>query len=344
LYAKNSQKIKVLIKTDGNNKIGMGHIYRCIALSEELKINSKIQFIIPRNSNIEKKLNKFGTCYFSPNDETEEIKLIKELSPDIIIIDVLSKYFQYGNLFLKKIKTFSRLLVMLDYIQSGSKYADISFHSLFYPRKKFCKNTFSGLEYVIIGKKFLESKKSYSFKKNINSIIIFQGGADTKCFSPKILKSLKSLPSNIKLTLIVGNKFQCWTELNKTLKLIQKKINILYDVKNISNEMKNHDLAISAGGNTLLELLAIGIPSLIICGEQHEMQIAKILSSKKLALNLGYGKILSQKLILEKTKNFVKNYNKRKLLSTNSRKIIDGNGTKRVTNIIYQTFTEKNLI
>ena len=37
-YSKEMNKNKkILIKTDGNNVIGMGHIYRCISLVKELK-------------------------------------------------------------------------------------------------------------------------------------------------------------------------------------------------------------------------------------------------------------------------------------------------------------------
>ena len=105
MKSNNSKKLQILIKTDGDNKIGMGHIYRCMALSHELKnLDSVIQFLIPKNKIIENKLKKFGKCFFSPNNETKELKLIKKLKPDIIIIDILPKYFQYRNRYLKKIK------------------------------------------------------------------------------------------------------------------------------------------------------------------------------------------------------------------------------------------------
>lgn len=338
MKSNNSKKLQILIKTDGDNKIGMGHIYRCMALSHELKnLDSVIQFLIPKNKIIENKLKKFGKCFFSPNNETKELKLIKKLKPDIIIIDILPKYFQYRNRYLKKIKNHSKLLVMLDFIQNGSKYADLSFHSLFYPKKKFCRKTFSSLDFLITRNEFFKSRKHYKLKKNVKSILILQGGADTKCISPKILKSLESLPLEINLTLIVGSKFNCWTQLKSITNSSSRKFCILHDVKNISYEMRKHDLAITAGGNTMIELLTIGIPSIIICGEQHEMQISTLIANKKMVHNLGFGKNLSQKSILKETKNLIKNYEKRKILSKNSKKIIDGKGGKRVAALIYSS-------
>ena len=105
--------------------------------------------------------------------------------------------------------------------------------------------------------------------------------------------------------------------------------------------MKKHDVAITAAGNTMLELMLIGIPSLIICGEKHELEIAKLVNRKKMALNIGYGKDITKKLIEKKFTELLDNYGLRKRLHRNSKTIIDGKGAKKISKIIQQYYTKK---
>ena len=96
----------VLIRTDGSNLIGLGHVYRCIALSQKLKKKgAKINFLVGTNPRIIKKLKTYGKCYISNNIEEDEIQLINKINPDIIFIDLLKKFFPYSNSYFKRIRT-----------------------------------------------------------------------------------------------------------------------------------------------------------------------------------------------------------------------------------------------
>ena len=92
---------------------------------------------------------------------------------------------------------------------------------------------------------------------------MLQGGSDTYCITPKIVKSLDKIKQDFKITVIVGSAFKCWDEINKTKRKLKKKIKILYDVEKISLEMKKHDIAITAAGNSMIEIMTIGIPTAI---------------------------------------------------------------------------------
>ena len=170
--------------------------------------------------------------------------------------------------------------------------------------------------------------------------MVLQGGADTKCLSPKIVKALDKINSSLKITLILGANFKCWKRLKKTKKSLKKDVRILYDVDKIHVEMKKHDLAITAAGNSMIELMTIGIPSLIICGERHELEIAKLLHKKKAIINLGFGLDLSQKQILNIINSTLRNYPLRRRISTNSKKLIDGKGVERIATIIINNFSK----
>jgi spore coat polysaccharide biosynthesis predicted glycosyltransferase SpsG len=195
-----------------------------------------------------------------------------------------------------------------------------------------------GFEYAILRKEFLLVRKKYNFSKSIRSAIILQGGADTHCISPKILQSMKKIPKQVKITLVLGPMFDCHKNLENTINTLDRKIKLICNSKKIHIEMKKHDIAITAAGNTMLELMLIGIPSLIICGEKHELEIAKQVNRKKMALNIGYGKDVTKKSI---EKNFIKlldNYELRKTFHRNSKIIIDGKGAEKISQLILKNY------
>ena len=93
-------------------------------------------------------------------------------------------------------------------------------------------------------------------------------------------------------------------------------------------------MAITGGGMSSLELCCLGIPSIIICGESFENETASLLAKKGFGINLGYNKKISKEKIAVVSKELMMNYEQRKKMNKMGQKLIDGNGTKRVSSII----------
>ena len=205
----------ILIRTDGNNLIGLGHVYRCIALSQKLKKKgAKINFLVGSNPLIVKKLKTHGKCYISNNIEEDEIQLINKINPDIIFIDLLKKFFPYSNSYFKRIRKLTQLLVTIDFSGKEVIYADLSFYSLFKPKIKNSKKIFYGLKYAIIRDEFHLYRQKFFVKKNVKSILILQGGSDSNLISLNILNAINDFDNKISFTLIVGSEFKGWNQLN----------------------------------------------------------------------------------------------------------------------------------
>jgi UDP-2,4-diacetamido-2,4,6-trideoxy-beta-L-altropyranose hydrolase len=327
-------KIKsILIRTDGDNKIGMGHIYRSIAVGEELKKQGfEIHFLTPNKPMILNKLSKYGKCHITTNDLKNEISTIGKIHPSIIIIDLLKKFLPFRTNYFKSIKQICKILVTIDYVSADSQFVDIGIHSLFGPKKSKAKKIFFGHKFAVIRDNFKRS--NFKVKKTVNSIIVLQGGSDTYCVSPKILKALNQIKKNFKITLIVGPAFKCKKELKQEMKSIKKDVTILSDVKQIHKIMQKHQMAISAAGNTSNELFFLGIPTVIIYGEKHEQESAEKAHKNKISINLGYGPNISIEKIISNVTFLLENYDLRNFLSKQSKIIVDGKGTKRIVKII----------
>ena len=94
--------------------------------------------------------------------------------------------------------------------------------------------------------------------------------------------------------------------------------------------MKNHDIAITGGGLSLLELARLGIPSIVICSEKFEVETVKMMQNMGFGVNLGYYQNVTNEKIIKTTNELIENYKVRKKMNQKGVKIIDGKGIERV--------------
>jgi spore coat polysaccharide biosynthesis predicted glycosyltransferase SpsG len=320
--------LKIIILTDGNNKIGMGHVYRSLNLSIILKNDGHDIIFLTNEESTKKIISNSNECKFIKNISQIQLKkYLRKISPDIIIIDKLNE--TKNNLeTLKK----NGPIIGIDYTGKHKELFDYGINIL-YPKSGISTKSFSGLNYAILNTKFKNIKKKKIMKK-VKSVLILQGGADTHCFTPKIIKAVNGLNGDFKISIVLGPSFKCWLKLNETLKIVEKQIKVYHNVKDMANLMQKHDFAITAAGNTLLELAHLGIPSAMICAEKFEVETSKLVESKGFGINIGFGKDLTILQIQKELSKIIMNYSLRKKMNVIGPKLVDGKGSIRVSRVL----------
>ena len=330
---KKSKNLKFLFIVEGNHKIGLGHVYRTINLSNEILKNNHQVLILTKDKVAKKIISKNHTCkIYSKLNDKKNLSLLKSFKPDLIILDKL----QEQSHEIKFLKKYGKIL-SIDYTGRNYELIDYGINFL-YPSK--IKHSFSGFEYSILKKEFSEGGK-YIPKKSVKSILILQGASDTHCFIPKIIMALNRINFSFKITVVTGSTFECGKTLKKILLKNSKEIKILHDISNMQDVMKNHDLAVTAAGITIFELACIGVPSIIVCSERFEIKTAEIMEKNHFGINLGFGKDVSIKKISDEINDLILNYDLRVKMNLNGKKLVDGKGSKRVVSVLEDICRQK---
>jgi len=317
----------ILSYVDGNNNIGLGHVFRQFNLGKALK-KEKFKIFYRTNNKIAKDiLSSVSNCQYVQKNLLVERKVINEINPDLIILDKLEE----KKNFLCMIKKTGKKILALDYTGLNKNLIENGINIL-YP-KSGIKKALSGFDFAILNKHFTKSKRK-PIKKHVTSILMLQGGADTYCLLPKIIAKLNDIDKKFKITIVTGHSFSCWPELNKSVKKSSHKVQIRKNVMNMRSLMNNHDLAISAAGMTLLELAFLGIPTVIVCAEKFEQETAKIMQQQGFGLNLGFSKNPNKEKLQKSLMSLYENYSLRSKMSKNGKKIVDNHGTKRTIKYI----------
>jgi spore coat polysaccharide biosynthesis predicted glycosyltransferase SpsG len=330
---------RVLIRADGSHALGMGHIYRTLNLADALCSWAKVSFLTREDVVAAAKLSeKYPTE--TARDDDEEYAIIRAARPDVIIVDKLNTDATY----MKKLKNLSRVLVSFDDCGKGVYETDLAFNVLYHcdtPHKTNSKTRFfTEPSYAIINPRFSEAHRRKT--REPLRILVTLGGADTLGLTPGVIETLDSLPEEFVITAVIGPAFKHYTELEKAIAGCTRRVDVRFNVSDMWNVMGESDLAISAGGNTLFELAATGTPAVVLCEELFEVETADRMMKSGTCENLGYSKQVDSERLRQTTQRMINDQDKRKKMGLAGKKLIDGHGPERVSEIIRNRISERN--
>jgi spore coat polysaccharide biosynthesis predicted glycosyltransferase SpsG len=200
--------MKIYFRADGNSNIGLGHIYRCIAVSEMLPSYLKMIFIIREPSEAIKNLinRYFSSAIFLDEVEfSDEADYISDLlsSNDIIILDGYNFNTQYQA----RLKANGVRIICIDDIHKYHFVSDVVFNhaggveSTAYNVENYTK-LFLGPEYAIVRSDFW-NKPKISERRDDN-VFVSLGGADPKNDLLAILKKAISKNKSLVYNVVTG--------------------------------------------------------------------------------------------------------------------------------------------
>lgn len=319
------------IITDMGGKVGSGHFYRCLAISQELiKHKKKVIFLIKNKKDFVAQLHKTKFPYYVINRKSD-LKWANYCenflsNVEVVIIDMPSQNEMYSKIFHKKSKT-----VVIDDVGGKTLYADIVFNGQIvnkfhkYQNKNKTTKFFLGPKFMILRNDFKKIKKlSFPKQKTIKKILLTFGGSDEE----NIAKSISSffVEKNFFVTIIAGSSHPYKKLVNEFRNYSH--INIKTSIPNMASLFAKQDIVISSSGITSYELANLGIPCILIPLDQFQNEIAKALMKKGFGINYGFWDNDFQRL--EKTILNLEDYEKRKKMIENGKKIVDNKGLSRV--------------
>ena len=335
--------MNIALRVDSSNKVGIGHLHRCLTLAKELNKKNKIFFISRKLKNNENdlvpslgfKLNKINGLKKENSskinleyDKQQTIKIIKTNNIKLLIVDNYEINYNWE----KTISKYCKILLIHDFLERKS-YCDyfLNYHFLkanFFVKKKLKKNC-----KFLIGNQYAIIKKKIFIKKRIErkSIFIYLGSVDSSEITESSLNELIKNKYKEQINVVLGNQNQ---NKKKILKKFNKYKNIKFfkpNKKNLYNYTSKSNLIISGAGISMYENIINNSNMIVFNKNKIHKSITlnlKKISNVKFANNKDELKKLIKKEIDNKiNKNYLKN--KRSVLP-----IVDSHGVTRITNII----------
>ncbi len=253
---------KVAIYVNGNNKRGMGHIYRALELADEFFTKPDIYY---DENQTERQVFGQTTHNLIPvNGIAQLFQICREKQYTLFINDILTTSIDY-MIGLKSVLPRARIVNFEDDGEGTTK-ADLVFNALY--KKTDLPQIRAGEQYYISGKLFL-FYDPILIREKVERVFISFGGADPQNYSDRLL-AIISEPEyqNIQFTVVLGrakHNVQALLEYNRF-----ENIEVLYDVSNMPELMSRCDVGITSRGRTGYELALLGIPSVAMAQNARE--------------------------------------------------------------------------
>lgn len=333
------------IRVDANSLISTGHVMRCIAVEQGLQaLGQKAIFFVADlySQDFLRTKGHESVCLESDwrNKEEELTKLIKYIQ-DYKINKLIVDSYQVTKGYFEELKKWTKVIYIDDL--NKDKYPlnmlvnyglNISEEDYKYEQKEV--KLLLGRKYVLLRQEFRD--QAIIFKEHVTDVLITTGGSDNLCIVEQLIKKIITIKScmSIRFHIVVGNFFINRANLEW---LVDNYSNLFlyYDVKDMSKIMLKCDIAISAGGTTLAELCALGIPT--ICFAIADNQISGVEAYQNAGVMISIGDVRKNvaanvDVILHKFVSMVENNNLRSEIYRKVQGFIDGNGAIRIAESI----------
>jgi UDP-2,4-diacetamido-2,4,6-trideoxy-beta-L-altropyranose hydrolase len=357
-----------VIRADANEDIGIGHVMRCLALSEWLSEHQIKPVLITKYSNsfIENKIielngkiivlsestnpssNRYEhSKWLKGSEESDALQCIEAIEqerstngnipPLFIIVDHYALAAPW-----EKILTIHAPIFVVDDLNDRKHYCTwlldqtlgkkaINYSSLVSNNTKL----FIGSKYALIRKEFTEATKKFqrSYPQRIVKVLVTLGGMDKPNNTSKVLSYLDSyILSNKKDIFITAVTCKSNPNLEYLQSEVKKNINIslLIDVHNMAELMMSHDVCIGAAGSTSWERCTMSLPTISIITAENQKTIAINLENAGAVINLGTMVNLNKERFLEKFNELLYENDLYNSLSQKSHLLCDGLGAERV--------------
>lgn len=253
---------KVAIYVNGNNKRGIGHIYRALELADEFY--SKPDVIYDTNQTDAKVFGNTTHNLIPINGIAELFDRCKKENYTIFINDILTTSIDY-MIGLRTVLPDAKIINFED-DGEGILQADLVFNALF--KENALPQVYAGEKYYISGKTFM-FYKPIDIKQKVKRVFIAFGGADPQDYSDRLLRMIsRSKYERYEFVVVLGRakkNVDVLMEYNRF-----SNIEVLYDVSNMPELMTSCDIGITSRGRTGYELALLGIPSIAMAQNQRE--------------------------------------------------------------------------
>lgn len=255
-------KQKVAIYVNGNNKRGIGHIYRALEIADEFYCKPDIYYDTNQTD-----VAVFGetTHNLIPVNGIHDLfTRCKKETYTIFINDILTTSLDY-MIGLKSVIPNAKIINFED-DGEGQLKADLVFNALL--SRNDLPQVYAGEKYYISGKTFL-FYNPIKIRPKVKNMFISFGGADPQNYSDRVLEIVSKKEYNdFNFIVALGrakNNVDSLLRFNK-----HKNIKVIFDVKNMPELMSSCDVAITSRGRTGYELAMLGIPSIAMAQNERE--------------------------------------------------------------------------
>lgn len=361
--------VRVAIRADGGKGVGLGHIMRCLSLANAFRkagylvyfftkynmgiaLIEKEKFEVIRIPSEEKETEGFfyGNSEQLVDEADVILALLHQYKIDILIVDS----YNITNQYFLTLKSSVSCLAYIDDENKSTYPVDVVINgnvtAAYLGYRKYDDNQvlLLGPQYNMIRDEF-KNISPRGIRENVEEIMITTGGSDPYHMTEKLLNIFLNNDyfSKIRLNVLVGGGFttsQDLIHLSQNHDQVALYSNTVADTpelmwhSSISEIMLRSDIAISAGGSTLYEFAACGVPVLAFVVAENQRFLVEKMEHLGYIINLGWYNQICEEQVVGHTRSLMNDCAARTKMSSKCLGLVDRLGTERIVKELTREF------
>ncbi|MCI9435738.1 MAG: UDP-2,4-diacetamido-2,4,6-trideoxy-beta-L-altropyranose hydrolase [Lachnospiraceae bacterium] len=334
----------IWIRADANREIGTGHVMRCLSIAAALKQKGKqVCFLtadeaaLPLLQEREQDYRVLHTDYRNPEGELEILEsVLAGGQKGFFLADsyyVTKGYFEKAGKWMPVgyMDDMGRKELPVDVLINYNIFAESSLYGE-------TKDTrlLLGPAYAPLREDFLEAP--YEVRPRASRVLVTTGGSDRYNLAVQFLERALENPGTMRLNYsVVSGAYNVHLRELQTLERAHGNVRIYRNVRNMKELMQESDIAVTAGGSTMYELSAVGVPLLCFSFVDNQERIVE--GFKERGLTVFGGNYLTRKEamldeLVEKTAMLAADSKLRLACSKRLRQVVDGRGAERIAKVL----------
>jgi UDP-2,4-diacetamido-2,4,6-trideoxy-beta-L-altropyranose hydrolase len=324
---------RLVIRADGDARIGMGHVMRCLALAEAwIAFGGSVRLActaVPPS--VAERYHDLGA----------EVALHDRWPPDEVLDGADAVVADGLGISDADLADFAAgaTLAVIDDMAHRTHYpaAVIVNQNLHATPDLYAGKTDAqlclGPSHALLRREFRASA-NHEIREEVAEILVLLGGADPKGYSRRVLEAVSAAtdtaPHDPEILLLVGAANPARADLERRASLLPGRILVRHDVRDMAGLFGRVDLAVSAAGSTVLEMAALGVPMIIAAQNESEIGPAAALARYGAAIDAGPLDRLDPGYLEETVAALIADPDTRRRMSQRAQALVNGDGAARV--------------
>jgi spore coat polysaccharide biosynthesis predicted glycosyltransferase SpsG len=255
-------RLSIVIRADAGPLLGMGHVYRALALAQELAGHD---VLIVTSSHLPLGAEFFARQPFAQvavSDDYDFLRMVKIRAADLVVLDILDTPAQL----IEDIRACcDTKVVSFEDLGPGAALVDLVVNDL-YGGSGDVGRVLAGPQWSILAPSFESLPRQAVIGDEVRELLVLFGGTDPSGLAAKALRALELAEYRGHVTLVRGMGAE-----PIDIDEFQLDIDQAQNVSNMARLMAASDMAMSSAGRTLTELASIGVPTLCLAQNQKEL-------------------------------------------------------------------------
>jgi spore coat polysaccharide biosynthesis predicted glycosyltransferase SpsG len=337
--------LKLTLRCDAGESIGMGHVKRCLALATWLDVKPTFAlFDTPRNVHEEIQSAGYKAIGVTGSNQ-EQAQQLKRLGADAVVFDIAhSRWRTNPEIYASNVRAICDIGTPTAFID-GFK-SDAVVNEELAPIFSLCARPYpeakperrgrwlTGVGYFILSREMVGAASETRLVPEVaRRLLVTTGGSDVGALSPRIIQELNDQDGPaFDIRLIIGPLVpdRIRSDVATAVENSRHTIQVIEGRKDLGADMRWGEMAISTTGLTKYELALNGVPMILVSPNvEHDMNQAYF-RDLGAALDLGVIDRLPPGAIGSVCKSLSTDAGKRRDMARRGQAILDGRGALRL--------------